>query len=102
MSYAEIAASMNALQKTLDELTAPYIPPPEEVELLTAALAKLIAAYKRRDFAPGEEAVWNCGSITIDGKDEGAWEIHLTPTAAPTPDRIPKGRDREAGRGAKP
>jgi hypothetical protein len=71
---------MWALNKALERLSAAHIPPPEEEAHLEAALAHLIAAFDTRDFEPGEEAVWNCGSITIAGKHRGAWEIKLRQT----------------------
>lgn len=80
MDRPDFLAAASALVIALEELTARYIPPREEVELLEAALVKLIAAYERRDFAPGEEAVWNCGTITIGGEHKGAWEIRLRRT----------------------
>lgn len=74
--------TFDKLFTALDALTSPYVPPPEEVALLEKALVSLIAAYERRDFEPGEEAVWNCGSISIGGQDKGAWEIRLRRTNA--------------------
>jgi hypothetical protein len=59
---------------------APYIPSAAEAKHLEAALAHLIAAFESRDFEPGEEAVWNCGTITIAGQHKGAWEIRLRQT----------------------
>jgi hypothetical protein len=93
MDRPEMQAGLGALFEMLDALTGPYIPPPYEVALLEAGLAKLIAAYELRDFEPGEEAVWNCGTITIAGEHKGAWEIRLRQTDAPSPDHIPKGGD---------
>jgi hypothetical protein len=75
----DLAAMTDKLLSVLDELTAPYVPPPEEVKLLEQALALLIAARDRREFGRDEETVWNCGSITIDGRDRGAWEIRICP-----------------------
>jgi hypothetical protein len=85
MTQQEIAETLAVLHAALDEMTAPYVPPPEEAEHLQAALVHLIAAFDRRDFEPGEEAVWNCGSITVEGKHRGAWEIRLRQTDAHSP-----------------
>jgi hypothetical protein len=82
MARHELEVHLAALGNVLDEMTAPYAPPPEECALLEAALVKLIAAYERRDFELGEEAVWNCGTITIGGEHKGAWEIRLRQTDA--------------------
>jgi hypothetical protein len=71
---------MEMLDRMLEELEKPHVPPPEEKAHLEAGLAHLIAAFDTRDFQPGEEAVWNCGSITIGGQHRGAWEIKLRQT----------------------
>jgi hypothetical protein len=80
MTDAHIKAALSALDFALDEISAPYIPSAAEAKHLEAALAHLIAAFESRDFEPGEEAVWNCGTITIAGQHKGAWEIRLRQT----------------------
>jgi hypothetical protein len=70
------------LLDSLNLLTQPYVPSKAERRHLEAALAHLIAAFDSRDFEAGEEAVWNCGSMTIAGQHRGAWEIKLRQTDA--------------------
>jgi hypothetical protein len=76
----DLANVLDRLGDMFESLAKPYVPPPEEAAHLSNALRHLIAAYETRDFKPGEEALWNCHGITIDGEYKGEWEVTLRRT----------------------